>query len=61
IAHIHLHTSEPLPLDPYTTSRHTGSFLLIDPTDGTTLTAGMAGRAFAEGEPENTADDGWDF
>ncbi|MFC5721416.1 sulfate adenylyltransferase subunit 1 [Streptomyces gamaensis] len=42
IAHIHLHTSEPLPLDPYTTSRHTGSFLLIDPTDGTTLTAGMA-------------------
>ncbi|MFI1972727.1 elongation factor 1-alpha C-terminal domain-related protein, partial [Streptomyces cinnamoneus] len=46
IGRITLRTSEPLALDPYTNSRHTGSFLLIDPTDGTTLTAGMAGVAF---------------
>ena len=41
-----LRTAEPLALDPYATNRHTGSFLLIDPTDGTTLTAGMAGESF---------------
>ncbi|WP_432061346.1 elongation factor 1-alpha C-terminal domain-related protein, partial [Streptomyces sp. S1] len=38
-----LRTFEPLPLDPYARSRRTGSFLLIDPADGATLTAGMAG------------------
>ncbi|MFJ7130657.1 sulfate adenylyltransferase subunit 1 [Streptomyces sp. NPDC098101] len=38
-----LRTFEPLPLDPYADSRRTGSFLLIDPADGATLTAGMAG------------------
>ena len=35
-------------LDAYADSRRTGSFLLIDPADGTTLTAGMAGDAFAD-------------
>ena len=40
-----LRTAEPLALDPYATNRHTGSFLLIDPTDGTTLTAGMTGAS----------------
>ncbi|MET7382655.1 GTP-binding protein [Streptomyces sp. NPDC005526] len=44
-----LHTSEPLPMDGYADSRRTGSFLLIDPADGATLTAGMAGAAFADG------------
>ncbi|MCL6675366.1 sulfate adenylyltransferase, partial [Streptomyces panaciradicis] len=38
---------EPLPLDLYADSRRTGSFILIDADDGTTLTAGMAGESFA--------------
>jgi sulfate adenylyltransferase subunit 1 len=36
-----LRTAEPLALDAYRDSRRTGSFLLIDPADGTTLTACM--------------------
>ncbi|WP_327073029.1 GTP-binding protein [Kitasatospora purpeofusca] len=47
IGHVVLRTAEPLALDDYTDNRRTGSFLLIDPADGTTLTAGMAGEAFA--------------
>jgi sulfate adenylyltransferase subunit 1 len=46
IGHVVLRTAEPLALDSYTDNRRTGSFLLIDPADGTTLTAGMAGEAF---------------
>jgi sulfate adenylyltransferase subunit 1 len=64
IGAILLRTSEPLPMDLYADSRLTGSFLLIDPNDGTTLTAGMAGEAFAaEPAPQAPAadDDGWDF
>ncbi|GAA3009736.1 elongation factor 1-alpha C-terminal domain-related protein [Streptomyces fulvorobeus] len=38
-----LSTAEPLTLDAYRNSRRTGSFLLIDPGDGSTLAAGMAG------------------
>ncbi|MEV3908414.1 sulfate adenylyltransferase subunit 1 [Streptomyces canus] len=34
-----LRSAQPLPLDPYAASRHTGSFLLIAPDDGATLTA----------------------
>ncbi|GAA3377047.1 GTP-binding protein [Streptomyces sannanensis] len=58
-----LRISEPLPLDPYAVSRQTGSFLLIDPADGTTLTAGMAGEAFARNASAEGAahGDGWDF
>ncbi|NYI03263.1 sulfate adenylyltransferase subunit 1 [Allostreptomyces psammosilenae] len=47
IGRVRLRTAEPLALDDYATSRSTGSFLLVDPADGTTLTAGMAGEAFA--------------
>ncbi|WP_327656750.1 sulfate adenylyltransferase subunit 1 [Streptomyces sp. NBC_00483] len=36
-----LRTAEPLVLDAYAEVRRTGSFLLVDPSDGTTLTAGM--------------------
>jgi sulfate adenylyltransferase subunit 1 len=69
IGRVVLRTSEPLPIDPYADSRRTGSFLLIDPADGSTLTAGMAGDAFADavrtpaGTGTDTAapDDGWDF
>ncbi|MFJ9460732.1 sulfate adenylyltransferase subunit 1 [Kitasatospora sp. NPDC101447] len=46
IGHVRLRTAEPLALDTYSANRRTGSFLLIDPADGTTLTAGMAGEAF---------------
>ncbi|NUV44926.1 sulfate adenylyltransferase, partial [Streptomyces sp. KAI-26] len=44
-------------------SRRTGSFLLIDPADGTTLSAGMAGTAFAAATEPVVADDDaeWDF
>jgi sulfate adenylyltransferase subunit 1 len=67
IGSVVLRTAEPLPLDAYADSRLTGSFLLIDPADGTTLTAGMAGEAFAETAqttaPDEAADDdeGCDF
>jgi sulfate adenylyltransferase subunit 1 len=58
-----LRTAEPLPVDAYAVSRLTGSFLLIDPADGTTLTAGMAGEAFAaKGAAAGAGDDdAWDF
>jgi len=46
LGHVVLRTSEPLALDPYAANRRTGSFILIDQADGTTLTAGMAGEAF---------------
>ncbi|MFJ7077532.1 sulfate adenylyltransferase subunit 1 [Streptomyces sp. NPDC098781] len=41
LGRITLRTAEPLALDDYALSRRTGAFLLIDPADGTTLTAGM--------------------
>ncbi|GLX42146.1 sulfate adenylyltransferase subunit 1 [Streptomyces roseochromogenus] len=50
IGRVVVRTAEPLALDAYADSRRTGSFLLIDPADGTTLTAGMAGDAFTEHE-----------
>ncbi|MEV0257312.1 GTP-binding protein [Streptomyces sp. NPDC050732] len=63
IGRVEIRTAEPLPLDSYTDSRRTGSFILIDPGDGTTLTAGMAGESFASPDPaaEAARDDGWDF
>ncbi|MEU1039808.1 sulfate adenylyltransferase subunit 1 [Streptomyces sp. NPDC005551] len=51
IGRIRVRTAAPLALDPYAVSRRTGSFLLIDPADGTTLTAGMAGDSFAARAP----------
>ncbi|UKY53534.1 sulfate adenylyltransferase subunit 1 [Streptomyces inhibens] len=42
IGRVRVRTAEPLALDAYADSRRTGSFLLIDPVDGTTLAAGMA-------------------
>ncbi|MEV0114190.1 sulfate adenylyltransferase subunit 1 [Streptomyces sp. NPDC059037] len=67
IGRVLVRTAEPIALDSYAASRRTGSFLLIDPADGTTLAAGMAGDAFATGdeaadEAKSAADDeGWDF
>ncbi|MGV9944326.1 sulfate adenylyltransferase subunit 1 [Streptomyces sp. NPDC003401] len=51
IGRVRIRTAEPLPMDSYADSRRTGSFLLIDPGDGTTLTAGMAGTAFTAPTP----------
>ncbi|MGW4894448.1 sulfate adenylyltransferase subunit 1 [Kitasatospora sp. NPDC004240] len=63
IGHVVLRTAEPLALDDYTDNRRTGSFLLIDPADGTTLTAGMAGEAFetvrAAGAPDAPDEEDW--
>ncbi|MFF3458789.1 sulfate adenylyltransferase subunit 1 [Streptomyces sp. NPDC002730] len=63
IGQVKVRTAEPLALDSYAHSRRTGSFLLIDPADGTTLAAGMAGDSFAtSAEVVHEADDaGWDF
>ncbi|MEU4131413.1 sulfate adenylyltransferase subunit 1 [Streptomyces wuyuanensis] len=62
IGRVRVRTAEPLALDAYADSRRTGSFLLIDPADGTTLAAGMAGEAFAAAEAAPVQDDeGWDF
>jgi sulfate adenylyltransferase subunit 1 len=43
IGQVTLRTATALPLDDYADHRRTGSFLLIDDADGTTLTAGMVG------------------
>ncbi|THA70081.1 sulfate adenylyltransferase [Streptomyces sp. A0958] len=61
IGHIVLRTAEPLALDPYADNRRTGSFLLIDPADGTTLAAGMAGEPFVSVRraTATTDEEGW--
>ncbi|MGP4111239.1 sulfate adenylyltransferase subunit 1 [Streptomyces sp. 4N509B] len=66
IGRVVIRTAEPLALDAYADSRHTGAFLLIDPSDGATLTGGMAGDAFAEAAAKTAPaprpdDEGWDF
>lgn len=65
IGRVVVRTAEPLALDAYADSRRTGSFLLIDPADGTTLTAGMAGASFAaeaDADADTSAEDAeWDF
>ncbi|QEU71472.1 sulfate adenylyltransferase [Streptomyces nitrosporeus] len=66
IGRVVIRTAEPLALDAYAASRRTGSFLLIDPADGTTLAAGMAGASFAAvtGQDADGAaldDAEWDF
>ncbi|MFF3174049.1 sulfate adenylyltransferase subunit 1 [Streptomyces sp. NPDC057900] len=63
IGRVVVRTAEPLALDPYAHSRTTGSFLLVDPADGTTLTAGMAGGSFVPGTADTPEPDdaGWDF
>src|SRR5690606_18843410 len=43
IARITIRDAEPIATDDYRTTRHTGSFLLIDPAGGNTLAAGLVG------------------
>ncbi|GHH57008.1 sulfate adenylyltransferase subunit 1 [Streptomyces candidus] len=67
VGRVVVRTAEPLALDAYARSRRTGSFLLIDPADGTTLAAGMVGAAFADRTtgtpkaPRTSTNEGWDF
>ncbi|MFJ6466075.1 sulfate adenylyltransferase subunit 1 [Streptomyces sp. NPDC091387] len=59
IGRVVLRTAEPLALDAYADNRGTGSFLLIDPADGTTLAAGMTGEPFGSARTAGpAADDG---
>lgn len=41
IGAVDLVVAEPLPVLPYAASRHGGAFLLLDPSDGNTLAAGL--------------------
>ncbi|MBT2399364.1 sulfate adenylyltransferase subunit 1 [Streptomyces sp. ISL-100] len=50
IGDVVLRTAEPLALDDYQDNRSTGAFLLIDPADGTTRAAGMAGSSVVRGD-----------
>ena len=43
IGQVRVRLAEPLPVDDYVVSRRTGSFVLIDPSDGNTLAAGLIG------------------
>ncbi|WP_425828257.1 sulfate adenylyltransferase subunit 1 [Streptomyces fractus] len=63
IGRVKVRIAEALAIDSYADSRRTGSFLLVDPADGTTLAAGMAGESFASAEdPKALVDEeGWDF
>lgn len=45
---IRLRLSRPLPIDDYSRLRKTGAFLLIDPSDGSTIGAGMATKQGSE-------------
>ncbi|HEX8879706.1 MAG TPA: hypothetical protein VF749_06735, partial [Candidatus Acidoferrum sp.] len=58
IAEVEVETNQPLILDAYSTSRATGSFILIDPFSNATVGAGMVRETFladAAG-PENRSD-----
>jgi sulfate adenylyltransferase subunit 1 len=54
IGQVHIRTAEPLAVDDYTVNRRTGAFLVIDPADGTTLAAGLAGAPLPVLRPERT-------
>ncbi|MFF3492558.1 sulfate adenylyltransferase subunit 1 [Streptomyces sp. NPDC002795] len=63
IGRVKVRLAEALAIDSYADSRRTGSFLLVDPSDGTTLAAGMAGESFASAEDPKSLveEEGWDF
>jgi sulfate adenylyltransferase subunit 1 len=58
IGTVQLHLAEPLGLDDYRDVRATGRFLVIDPSSGATLAAGMVGRGTLASlaEPDLAAD-----
>jgi len=51
IAEVEVETSQPLFLDSYSTSRATGSFILIDPFSNSTVGAGMVRETFVADTP----------
>ncbi|GEK19783.1 sulfate adenylyltransferase subunit 1 [Cellulomonas xylanilytica] len=60
IGRVKIRLAEPIVLDEYATHRRTGGFLLVDPTDGTTLAAGMIGATLLDRlAPTSTDDDDW--
>ena len=54
IAQVTLRTADPLPVEAYRPGGAVGSLLIIDPADGTTLSAGMVGDRRAALHPANT-------
>ena len=60
IAVVTVRTAEPLPVEDYAADRETGSFLVLDADDGSTLAAGMVGDAPARrhAEPDARPDGG---
>ena len=56
IATVTITTAEPLPVEPYQRGGRVGSVLLIHPSTGDTITAGLIGE-----QPEPAAEEGWDF
>jgi sulfate adenylyltransferase subunit 1 len=60
IGRVKIRLAEPIVLDEYATHRRTGGFLLVDPTDGTTLAAGMIGATLLDRlAPTPNDDDDW--
>ncbi len=58
IGRVALRLAEPVPLDDYSFSRRTGSFLVIDASDGSTLAAGLVGAPLPELDAESCTDGG---
>ncbi len=67
IAQITVRTADPLPVEAYRPGGAVGSLLIVDPADGTTLSAGMVGDRLAALHPDratatdSTADDEEDW
>jgi len=62
IGRVRVRLAEPVLLDRYAEHRGTGAFLLVDPADGTTLAAGMAGATLLDRlapEPGGPGDADW--
>jgi sulfate adenylyltransferase subunit 1 len=45
IGGVRIRTARPIPVDDYRRSRSTGSFIVVDPSDGATVAAGLIGTA----------------
>jgi sulfate adenylyltransferase subunit 1 len=57
IGRVGLRIAEPVPVDDYKASRRNGSFLVIDPADGSTLAAGLVGAPMPVLDRESSAQD----
>jgi len=58
IALVTIRTADPLPVEPYRAGGAVGSLLIIDPADGTTLSAGMVGDRLAALHPDRATTSG---